>query len=116
MTPRMILSLALLIGSCGFASAQSAPPTGDAANGQKLYMAGGCYQCHGTVGQGSRGTGPRLAPNPMPYEIFATLVRKPASVMPPYTTLVLSDLQLADVYAYVSSLPGPAKAESVILH
>ena len=34
-------------------------------------MADGCYQCHGTVGQGSRGTGPRLAPNPLPYENFA---------------------------------------------
>jgi mono/diheme cytochrome c family protein len=44
-------------------------------------------------------------------------VRKPANVMPPYTALVLSDAQLADIYAYVSSLPGPAKSEDVtILH
>ena len=39
--------------------------------------------------------------------------------MPPYTALVLvlSEAQLADIYAYVSRLPGPAKPEDVkILH
>jgi mono/diheme cytochrome c family protein len=124
---KIVITLAVLIGSCGLAAAQSpaptagaptgAAPTGNAANGQKLFMADGCYQCHGTVGQGSRGTGPRLAPNPVPYEGFAQQVRKPANTMPPYTALVLSEAQLADIYAYVSSLPGPAKPEDVtILH
>jgi mono/diheme cytochrome c family protein len=114
---KMILSLAMLIGSCAVAAAQSPAPQGDAANGYKLFMADGCYQCHGTVGQGSRGTGPRLAPNPLPYENFESQLRKPANVMPPYTALVVSESQLADIYAYVSSLPGPAKAEDVkILH
>ena len=78
---KIILSLVLLIGSCGWASAQSPAPAGDAANGQKLFMADGCYQCHGTVGQGSRGTGPRLAPNPMPYENFSAQLRKPLSLV-----------------------------------
>jgi mono/diheme cytochrome c family protein len=114
---KMILSLAVLFGSCALAAAQSPAPQGDAANGYKLFMADGCYQCHGTVGQGSRGTGPRLAPNPLPYENFESQLRKPANVMPPYTALVVSEAQLADIYAYVSSLPGPAKAEDVkILH
>jgi mono/diheme cytochrome c family protein len=110
---KMILSLAVLIGSCGLAAAQSPAPPGDAANGYKLFMADGCYQCHGTVGQGSRGTGPRLAPDPLPFENFASQLRKPANVMPPYTALVVSEAQLADIYAYVSSLPGPAKPEDV---
>jgi mono/diheme cytochrome c family protein len=114
---KMILSLSLLIGSCGLAAAQSPAPPGDAANGYRLFMADGCYQCHGTVGQGSRGTGPRLAPDPLPFENFASQLRKPANVMPPYTALVVSEAQLADIYAYVSSLPGPAKPEDVkILH
>ncbi len=26
--------------------------TGDAVNGKRLVMRNGCYQCHGTVGQG----------------------------------------------------------------
>ena len=114
---KVILPLVLLVGACGLASAQSPTPAGDAANGHKLFLADGCYQCHGTVGQGSRGTGPRLAPNPIPYDGFAQQLRKPANTMPPYTALVVSDAQLADIYAYVSSLPGPAKAEDVkILH
>jgi mono/diheme cytochrome c family protein len=114
---KVILPLVLLVGACGLASGQSPTPAGDAANGHKLFLADGCYQCHGTVGQGSRGTGPRLAPNPIPYEGFAQQLRKPANTMPPYTALVVSDAQLADIYAYVSSLPGPAKAEDVkILH
>jgi len=114
---KMILSLALLAGFCSLAFAQAPAPAGDAANGYKLFMADGCYQCHGTVGQGSRGTGPRLAPNPMPYENFSAQLRKPANTMPPYTPLVVSDAQLADIYAYLSSLPGPAKSEDVkILH
>ena len=114
---RMIFSIALTVSLCGTALAQSAPPAGDAANGEKLFMSDGCYQCHGTVGQGSRGTGPRLAPNPVPYEGFAQQVRKPSNVMPPYSTLVLSDAQLADIYAYVRSLPGPPKPSDVtILH
>ena len=117
MQTKMSLALVLLLASCCWASAQSPAPAGDAANGQKLFMADGCYQCHGTVGQGSRGTGPRLAPSPVPYEGFAQQVRKPANIMPPYTALVLSDAQLADIYAFVSSLPGPAKPEDVtILH
>jgi mono/diheme cytochrome c family protein len=53
----------------------------------------------------------------MPYENFAAQLRRPANTMPPYTALVVSDAQLADIYAYVSSLPGPAKPEDVkILH
>jgi mono/diheme cytochrome c family protein len=114
---KTILRLLMLIGACGSALAQAPAPAGDAANGYKLFMADGCYQCHGTVGQGSRGTGPRLAPNPMPFENFAAQLRKPANTMPPYTALVVSEAQLADIYAYVSSLPGPAKPEDVkILH
>ncbi|HEX2762073.1 MAG TPA: c-type cytochrome, partial [Rhizomicrobium sp.] len=37
--------------------AQTAPK-GDAANGRKLYLADGCFQCHGRVGQGGLMTGP----------------------------------------------------------
>lgn len=114
---KIILSALLLIAAGGFAEAQTAAPLGDAGNGKKLFMADGCYECHGTVGQGSRPTGPRLATVPLSYEGFSQQLRHPADVMPPYTKLVVSDAQLADIYAYVRSLPGPAKAADVtILH
>jgi ubiquinol-cytochrome c reductase cytochrome c subunit len=100
------------------AHTQVAGPPGDAVNGKRIYMAVGCYQCHGTVGQGSRPTGPHLAPNPLPYEAFAAVVRRPVNVMPPYTTVVLSDQDLGDIYAYlltIPPLPDP-KAAAILDH
>ena len=41
----------------------------------------------------------------MPYEAFAGLVRHPPNIMPPYTTVVLSDQQLTDIYAYLLTIP-----------
>ena len=97
----------LLLAAAAPAAAQTAAPQGDAANGKKLFLADGCYQCHGTVGQGSRGTGPRLAPKPLPYDAFAKQVRDPVNVMPPYTKVVLADKDLADMYAYLQTVPPP---------
>jgi len=87
------------------AHAQDAGPSADAANGKRIYMAVGCYQCQGTVGQGSRQTGPHLAPNPLPYEAFSGQIRRPADSMPPYTTVVLSEQDLRDIYAYMVTIP-----------
>ena len=100
------------------ARAQGAPPPGDAANGKRVYMADGCYQCHGTVGQGSRPTGPHLAPNPLPYEAFAGQVRRPVNAMLPYTSVVLSEQDLADIYAYLVSIPPlvDPKAAAILDH
>jgi ubiquinol-cytochrome c reductase cytochrome c subunit len=107
---------ALLAGGAP-AHGQGAPP-GDAANGKRVYMADGCYQCHGTVGQGSRPTGPHIAPNPVPYEGFAAQLRHPANTMPPYTSVVLSEQDLADIYAYLVSIPPlpDQKAAAILDH
>jgi ubiquinol-cytochrome c reductase cytochrome c subunit len=96
--------VAIVLAGGAPARAQGAPK-GDVANGKRVYMADGCYQCHGTVGQGSRPTGPHLAPNPLPYEAFAGQVRRPVNAMPPYTSVVLSEQDLADIYAYLVSIP-----------
>ena len=40
----------------------AAAPSGNIENGKKLFMADGCYQCHGFVGQGSTATGARIGP------------------------------------------------------
>ena len=108
-----VLSALAVVASVGAALAQTAAPPGDAKAGEALFMKIGCYQCHGTVGQGSRGTGPRLAPATPPFENFAQAIRKPTNVMPVYTPLVVSDAQLADIHAYLRGLAGPAKAEDV---
>jgi ubiquinol-cytochrome c reductase cytochrome c subunit len=110
--------LATLVTCGAGAFAQRAPPPGDAVNGKRVYMADGCYQCHGNVGQGSRPTGPHLAPDPVPYEAFAAQVRHPVNTMPPYTSVVLSDEELADIYAYLLTIPPlvDPKAAAILDH
>ena len=95
---------ALLAGAAS-AQAQVAATPGDAANGKRIYMMVGCHLCHGTVGQGGRPGGPHIAPNPLPYEAFARIVRRPPNTMPPYTAIVLSDRDLGDIHAYLGSIP-----------
>ena len=86
---------------------QSTAPAGNAAEGKKLFVSYGCYQCHGYEAQGSSATGPRLGPRPLPFAAFSRYVRNPSNQMPPYTAKVVSDAELADIYAYVDSRPAP---------
>lgn len=88
-------------------------PTGNAKNGRTVYTADGCYECHGREAQGGAGTGPKLGPAPLPFPVFAFQVRTPRDQMPPYTSKVLSDAELADIYAFVQSLPQPPKVDSI---
>jgi mono/diheme cytochrome c family protein len=94
------------------ARAQDAP-RGDAANGQRVYLADGCFTCHGRSGQGGNyyGTTPTLAKTELPFEGFKQQLRDPVRVMPPYAEAVLSDKEAADIYAFLQTLSGrrPAK-------
>jgi mono/diheme cytochrome c family protein len=92
-------------------------PQGSAERGKKVYQAKWCHSCHGTVGQGGeRGAGPRIAPNPFPYEAFAMQTRRPRANMPRYPVEVLSDQEMADIYAYIASIkPGPAAKDLPLL-
>ena len=90
-------------------------PTGNAKNGKAIYTSAGCYECHGREAQGGAGTGPKLGPAPIPYAAFAFQVRSPRDQMPPYTAKVLSDAELADIYAFVLAAPQPPKVDSVPL-
>jgi len=92
----------------GAALAQTAPK-GDVARGKTVFASYGCWQCHGYQGQGSN-AGPKLAPNPMPYEALDRQMRKPRDRMPAYTHKTTSDQDVADVYAYLLSIP---KAKTV---
>ncbi len=77
----MIAGLALALAGTGVAAAQT---PGDAAKGKATFMADGCYECHGTVGQGGRATGPRLAHTQLPMDAFVEQLRQPSNEMPPY--------------------------------
>src|SRR5215469_13070581 len=80
------------------ARAQDAPP-GNANNGQRVYLADGCFTCHGRVGEGGNyyGVTPRLAKTELPFEAFKQQLRDPVRVMPPFETAVLSDQDAADI-------------------
>jgi mono/diheme cytochrome c family protein len=89
-------------------------PSGNAENGRRLFTKYGCYECHGHEGQGSS-AGPRVGPNPVPFEVFTLYVRKPTGEMPPYTGKVVSDEELADIFAFLQSLPPPPDRKSLPL-
>ena len=102
------------------AQAQSAnAETPSPANGKIVYMRAGCYTCHGTVGHG--GAGARLAPNPLPLPAFQNWVRKGTpgwSVrggMPAYSAAIVSDKELADIRAFLASLPASPAVKDVPL-
>jgi mono/diheme cytochrome c family protein len=109
-----LLVVALLL-SAGTAFAQT--PQGSAERGKQVFQAKWCHSCHGTVGQGGeRGAGPRIAPNPFPYEAFVMQTRRPRANMPRYPVEVLGEQEMADIYAYVSSIkPGPAAKDLPLL-
>jgi ubiquinol-cytochrome c reductase cytochrome c subunit len=50
-------------------------------------------------------TGPKLAPNPMAVEAFSVFVRFSKGAMPPYQKAILPDEDLADIHAYLASIP-----------
>ena len=91
------------------------PSAGNAQHGKLLFVSDGCYECHGYVGQGSTRTGPALAPNLIPMSAFEAQLRKPMDRMPPYTAVVLPEPDVADIYAYLQSLPKPPAAKDVAL-
>ena len=96
------------------AQAQDAPP-GDAANGKRLYLADGCFTCHGRAGQGGayNGPAPVLASTALPFDGFKGQVRNPVNDMPAFSNANLSDKDIADIYAFVRSLPGPSSPKDI---
>ena len=86
----------------------------DAEAGREAYERVGCYTCHGYQGQGA-GTGPKLAPDPLPYAALANFVRQTSGDMPPFTPAVLPDADLQDIYAYLQSIPQAPDVDDIPL-
>ena len=53
------------------------------------------------------GPAPILAKTAMPFDGFKGQLRQPYSDMPAYSEIVMSDKQIADIYAFLQTLPGP---------
>jgi ubiquinol-cytochrome c reductase cytochrome c subunit len=103
--PLFSLQLALAVVSASVFSGGAM--AADAAKGKVAFVKNGCYQCHGYVGQGGQ-AGARLAPKPLPFEALVNFVRTTNRQMPPYSEQILSDSDLADIHAYLETIPvGP---------
>jgi len=103
-------------GVGGAARAQDAPP-GNAVEGKRLYLAVGCFTCHGRAGQGGamNGPAPILAKTAMPFDGFKGQLRQPANDMPAYAEIVMSEQQIADIYAFLQTLPGPRPTKDMAI-
>jgi ubiquinol-cytochrome c reductase cytochrome c subunit len=114
---RLQLALILvgsLIAEALLAQARS-PADSASARGRKLYVSYGCYQCHGYEAQGSSATGPRLGPGPIAVAAFSAYVRRPTGQMPPYTSKVLTDAEMSDIYGFVQTRPVPPPVRELTL-
>jgi len=107
---RALLSFAALM-TAGPAAAAPAPAQTEAQRGGEIFRSVGCWQCHGTVGQG--GAGPRLAPGPLPAAAMLAIVRKPIKEMPPYNVRILKDEDVSAIRAYLASIAPPPPVDSL---
>ena len=114
----LALAVAILSSAGGYAQAPSASPqptapaAGNAQQGKDLFVNYSCYACHGYDRHG--GAGARLVPMRMSLAAFTAYVHNPRQ-MPPYTAKVLSDAQLADLFAHIKSLPESPAAKNIQL-
>jgi mono/diheme cytochrome c family protein len=116
MNPPRVRAIVMALAA-GLSVGQDHAFAASAEHGKTAYIQHGCWQCHGTLGQGSIATsgGKRLAPDPMPWETFYAFVRSTNRTMPPYSEKILSDADLADIYAYMQSIPKPRDVNSIPL-
>jgi mono/diheme cytochrome c family protein len=115
--PALIFSASRRGGqAAAHASKSGGAPTRNAESGTQLFKKYGCYECHGSHGQIASRSGPALAPELVPFEGFALYVRHPTGSMPPYAEKVVSDQDLADIYAFLqlTSHPPPVKTIPIL--
>lgn len=122
----MVLTMLAAVVGMEVGSAAEPQASADVSGGAQAVAAGkvlfntvGCWACHGFNGQGamSRGiaSGPRINARVLPEAAFIHQLRSPVNVMPPYTSAVLTDEQVAEIYAYLRSLPEPPSVADIPL-
>jgi len=109
--PALAALVAIAAGASGSARAD-----GDAQKGNAAFVSHGCWECHGFDGQGGEDSnGKVIARTPLPLDAFVSFVRNTNGEMPPFREAIISDAELADIYAYLQSLPQPKAASDIPL-
>lgn len=106
----------ILSGAPAGAQTAGASPAerGNAENGKRLYLKYSCYACHAYDGHG--GNGPKLAPRPTALPAFTVAVRRPPpGRMPVFSSKVLSDAELRDMWAFLGEIPESPAASTIPL-
>ncbi len=106
----LLCAIALLSGL-----ARGGESPGDPTEGKRLFLADGCYECHGTTGAGGGPAGPKLAPDTLPLEAVRAKLRTATGRMPVYTPAVITDAQIADIVAYLQTIPRGRAARDIAL-
>ena len=104
---------ALLLDAALNTQGAHAQGAGNAAAGKKAFMSYGCFQCHGTLGEGNFGAGPAIAPHPIPYQNFLTYIRAPRGVMPPFDARELPAADAQNIFAYLETIPAGRPAGGI---
>ena len=111
--PALLLAAATTAAPAGSGTRTGQDPAaleGDATVGEQLFEDYTCYACHGHTGE--TGGGPRLNPPRLRQGQFIAYLRNPPNPrrMPPYRQADVSDQKLADIYAFIESLPSASPA------
>jgi mono/diheme cytochrome c family protein len=107
----LLTAAAFAVAASGFAfkaAAEDVVPAGDPVKGKSVYVAVGCFECHGRAGQGGQFNyaTPALAQIELPVDSFIAFLRAAPNDMPAFSADVLSDQDAANIHAYLRTLPG----------
>lgn len=108
---RALLGMAL--GAAGLLASHGVHADGNAERGETLYRDFACYSCHGYKAAGRVPLSSSTSGVLSRADVFQTYLRlradenpiNPKNTMPNYSRETLSDAQVADLYAYITSLP-----------
>ena len=111
----LVVLAAAILGAASAGRAEDAKRRGDPTNGRRLFVANGCFACHGRMGQGGafNGAVPMVAATQLPLEAVEQVLREPYGDMPTYSEVVVSAKDIADIHAYLQSLPPPPQPKDL---
>ncbi len=107
MNARKIFVIMLML-VVGFVLSTSAALAQDPDNGKVVWEeeVWQCQRCHGEMGEGKWGR--PLSNSELTAEEWITQVRTPRRFMPHFSEAQVSDQQITDIHAYITSLPAPS--------